>query len=1076
MKKILPLLVFLFVAVVSTAQTKFPQVQVRPQGNVLTAKHVANAPKTDDGKTIYCGVSNDLLFRAGGIASYNTNDPMNTLKLIDPNWGTTSSSLTWIGDGDFDCPTAGAYANGKYYAFIGKIYSFVTHRKYWGTLDLQTGKFNKIADAQPTPTFNNDAQYADFSPVYSMAYDHTNKVMYALYYDVATYTGGFLNCVLATVNLETGALTKVAELEHIFYNIAVDYTGNIYALTYKLENDDDPSTNIIGTYLFNLVDNSDGTVNENLITEVKSADGDSFAGGALQDMDFDHDSWKIRWNRISSAGTFVCELDPETGIYSNSQLIGSNATIVGIHTPFTPADDPKAPGHVTNLTATAGANGAKTVTLAWTNPTTTWDNHEVEAVTQVNIYRGDELIGIVTEGVEKGGQSSFTDTEASLGNNTYSVVPCRNEDEEGLPTSIVCYVGVDAPGAPQNVVLSTTDGVSADLSWEAPATGKNGGWYDQASLKYTITRLPDNVVVAKDLTDTNFNDSSLPTTKAYSYKVKASNAAGEGLEAVSNELPVGPAIVPPYSASFSSAENANLWTPYDANGDGDGWRYEAHPWYAWISTNYGNTGNDWLFSPEFQLEEGKSYSVSFCLHRTNHSSGGKEYARFAYGKGANVDAMTNELHEKVEIDNMEDRYYTYSLTAAESGKFNFGINALGGASNWGTYFTAFSITPISSMDLEATSVAGPTVVNATASNNYIVTVTNKGAVAASNYKVQLVDDDDEVLVQTVVTDELKAGDAAKVKVVWAPSAEMANSDVTVYGRVICDGDGNKENNDTEALDIKIEGVGNGVWVDYTGEDGWKDASGDNNIVPFGFSFKSTFSEVIYNRQELDLPNNEYRISKVSYDYNFGTTVEAIIKTYIGATDMTEFDDASCLIGKSDLSLVSDSTFDIRSGNGTLVINFTKPVKFNKDQNIVVAIDRAYYSYNDNDVFDNHFVTVEAPRNTTIWFAKDDYSFDWTGDEANVSPWIPVTHFFVEDLNTDAIREVVVGAFAYSINGGVINISNSADIKSACLYTAGGALVAEGRINGRGAKISTASLRPGTYVLSVNGKAMKVVLK
>lgn len=1009
MKKLLSLLLFLCTTISVSAQDKFPTIKpFMTFEQELSAKQVSKAPATTDGKTIYCGVENDLLRRAGGLATYNTNDPMNTLSLLDPAAGTTNSDISWVSESEFDCPTAGAWVDGKYYAFIGKCYSFVTARKYWGTLDMETGKFNKIADAQRTPTFDNEEMYADYSPVYSMAYDNAHKKLYALYYDVATYTGGYKNCILATVDLATGELTEVGDLQNLYYNIAIDYTGKIYALTYKLATEGDATSDIVGTYLYNLVDNGDGTVNENRLVEIKSADGDSFVGAALQDMDFDHDAWKIRWNRTSTSGTFICDLDPETGVYSNSQLIGSNAVVVGIHTPYIPADSPEAPGHVSELTATPGDNGSHNVTLSWTNPTKTWNNHEVEAVTQVNIYRGEELIGIVTEGVEKGGQSSFVDTKAIAGDNTYKVVPCRNEDEEGLPTTITAFVGSDAPGAPQNVVLSTTDGYNADISWDAPADGKNGGWYDQSTLTYTLTRQPDGVVVAKDITETTFQDQSLPTTKSYSYEVQASNAEGEGLTAVSNELVIGPAIVPPYSVTLNNESDASMWTTFDANGDGDGWRYEAHPWYAWISTSYGNAGNDWLFSPGFTLEADKSYRVRFCLHKPYHSSGGKEYITFKYGKTSapDVASMTETLAEKVEIANYEDRYYSYTLTATETGKHYFGLNALGEASNWGTYFTAFAINEINSNDLAANAISGPTAVNATATNKYIVTVANKGAKTAENYSVQLVDDDDNVLGETAVTEPLAAQAETDVKVTWTPDKSLAHTTVPVYGRVIFDGDGDASNDNTdEPLTVQVGEVSSSSWVDYTGQEEWNQVT-DNYIVPFGFSYMSTWSEVIYNREELDLPEKDYSISKISYDYTFNTAVEADIKVYIGHTDKTAFTGTSALLDKDALTLVSDSVFDIAKGSGNLVINFTSPISFSKDQNIVIAIDRRYNSYNDADIFNNHFTTLEAPRNTTLQYNSDKASFDWTGDTSTYpSNWIPVTHFLVEGTGTDGIRNI-----------------------------------------------------------------------
>ncbi len=1045
MKQILTLLLLFLSSVSVYGQKNFPDVKPLRVQQDATVSTGIQAPAAKDGKTLYCGVQLDLLRRSAGLATFNLSDPMNSLTILN------NRALNWIDDADYDAPIAGAWAKGKYYAFIGKVYSFVTCRKYWGTFDLETGNFSKIADAQPTPTFSNDAMYADYSPVYSMAYDNKQEKMYALYYDVAGYTGGFLNCVLATVDLSSGVLTKVGEFDKIYYSIAIDHFGKMYGLTYKTDSDN----NIVGTNLYRINDdNGNVDTDENgliyeeaLIGEVKSADGDSFAGGTLQDMDFDNDSWVIRWNRISSAGTYICELNPETAVYSNSQLIGSNATVVGIYAPYTPADSPSAPGHVHDLKATPAAQGANSVTLSWTNPTQSWDRHDVEAVTEVHIYRGEELIGIVTDGVEKGAQSSFTDDEAASGFSTYKVVPCRNEDEEGVSTSVQVFVGYDVPGAPENVTLSSADGYNSEITWEAPSVGKYNGWYDPTTLTYTITRNPDNKVVAKNIAENHFTDNTLTTTQSYSYTVQASNATGTGLSATSNELILGPAINPPYSVSFTDNQAASLWTPLDANADGDGWRFEDF-WDAWISTNYGNTGDDWLFSPDFAFEKGHSYRVSFGLYKPYHSSGGKEFITFKYGQGASVEAMTGTMDEMVEIANYDTRYYSYTLTADVTGKYNLGLNARGEASNWGTYFTAFSINEVSSCDLAATAVSGPSSVNATAKNNYTVTVFNKGAVTAESYSVQLVDDDDNVLGETKVTEPLAPQKETTVKVAWTPAAELANSVVEVYGRVLFDGDGDASNDNTdEPLKVTVGAPGNSSWVDYTGQEGWADATNDNSLVPFGFSYKSTWSEVIYNAADMDLPNGDIAISKISYDYNFGSSVEAKIKTYIGATDKKSFSNVSDLIGQDALTLVSDSTFDMLRGTGTLTIHFTKPFVVKAGQNIVIAIDRPYESYNDADVFNNHFTSLDStPLQTSLQFGHDSTKFDWTGSvNTYTSCWIPVTHFFVEECST-GIESVYCNA------------------KSAEIYTLSGV------------RVNSAKDLHGTYIQRSNGQVKKVILK
>ena len=103
---------------------------------------------------------------------------------------------------------------------------------------------------------------------------------------------------------------------------------------------------------------------------------------------------------------------------------------------------------------------------------------------------------------------SYVDTHPYSGINTYYVVASRVSGEKGVPDSIRCYMGIDVPGAVQNIQIKKK-GTGIDLSWEAPTKGLNNGYIKASELTYTLTRMPDNVVVAKDITTTTYEDKTL---------------------------------------------------------------------------------------------------------------------------------------------------------------------------------------------------------------------------------------------------------------------------------------------------------------------------------------------------------------------------------------------------------------------------------------------------------------------------------------------------------------------------------------------------------------------------------------
>ena len=85
-------------------------------------------------------------------------------------------------------------------------------------------------------------------------------------------------------------------------------------------------------------------------------------------------------------------------------------------------------------------------------------------------------------------------------------------------------------------------GTGIELSWEAPTKGLNNGFINESELTYTVTRMPDNVVVAKDLTGTKYEDNTLGEQQKYSYKIMAKSNAGEGEVAESEGIMAGSAL------------------------------------------------------------------------------------------------------------------------------------------------------------------------------------------------------------------------------------------------------------------------------------------------------------------------------------------------------------------------------------------------------------------------------------------------------------------------------------------------------------------------------------------------------
>ena len=128
---------------------------------------------------------------------------------------------------------------------------------------------------------------------------------------------------------------------------------------------------------------------------------------------------------------------------------------------------------------------AKGTAIECVLPEKTIDGTAAAAVIAVNVYRAEELIATVSEGVADGAKFSYTDDYDFEGNVAYTVAAV-NAYGEGRRAQLDAYLGLDYPAAPRNfhaVEDLETPGL-IHFTWEAPEVGVNGGYINPAELEY----------------------------------------------------------------------------------------------------------------------------------------------------------------------------------------------------------------------------------------------------------------------------------------------------------------------------------------------------------------------------------------------------------------------------------------------------------------------------------------------------------------------------------------------------------------------------------------------------------------
>lgn len=250
--------------------------------------------------------------------------------------------------------------------------------------------------------------------------------------------------------------------------------------------------------------------------------------------------------------------------------------------------------------------------LSWTTPSVSYLDAKLSALTGTKVYRNDQLVYTSTE-TTQGKSVAWTDRPSTDGYYIYKVVP-YNAAGDGVYKEFAAYVGEDLPGAPQNVTL-TTHGGNAEITWVAPAEGKHGGYFDNASVKYNVVRMPDNKVVVEGTTSLRATD-AVSVKKGYSYVVTAVNKKGVGASATSKTMSFGPEDSVPFTSPLTTQDDFDHWVTADKNNDGNTWTFYK-PTQTTTYDRCDQNADDWLYTPALKFEKCKTYQVRYTYSSAN---------------------------------------------------------------------------------------------------------------------------------------------------------------------------------------------------------------------------------------------------------------------------------------------------------------------------------------------------------------------------------------------------------------------------------------------------------------------------
>lgn len=526
-------------------------------------------------------------------------------------------------------PAAGVYANGYYYlisAYKNKkgVILMGDLEKYdvnsWQSID-----FKDPGKLMPT----------------SLTYSSKTSQVYGCYLNAAN---GYDFC---TLDLATGKSTAIATLAQKFVALYADSQGSVYGIGAD------------GTlYLFDLATGTPSAIGATGV--VPSAD--------VQDACLDENTGTVYWFARTATESALYTIDSATG-KATKVTDFENAKISWCGVFSLPKKAVVKPAFITNM-RTDFAKTSLTGDFVFTLPSKAESGDALSETLSYKVYI-DDVESATGEG-QPGAEIRVPVTVKDEGIHKFAVSPSLN-GISGQITSIQSFIGQDTPIAPANFKADKADGSNeVTVSWDAVTTGINAGYVNTEAMRYTLTRMPDRVVLGNDITATSFTDKTINSMNNYYYTITASDGAKTSKTATSNTLLVAEdlGVLPPFSHTFLNEEGLGFFKTIDANGDGNTWTTNKKNVY--YNTSKEKAADDWLVSPKMRLEAGKSYHITMTLMASDASK--VEKFEVKYGKVSQASSLTTVICPETSTSGS----YTIDqwFSPLFSGSYYIGIHAL----------------------------------------------------------------------------------------------------------------------------------------------------------------------------------------------------------------------------------------------------------------------------------------------------------------------------------------------------------------------------------------------------------------
>lgn len=264
------------------------------------------------------------------------------------------------------------------------------------------------------------------------------------------------------------------------------------------------------------------------------------------------------------------------GIHAVTPANGGYLYVQGINIAAGISD--RAPAAVSDLTLTAGDNGAHTVTAAFTTPALTIGGAQLDAITAIDLIRDGEVVKIVTEGIVIGQAMTVTDDAAPAGKHTYSVV-CRNASGTGSEVKAEVFVGFSAPVATDQVNMTEPTQGHVVATWAPVTRDTEGRTLGEDDVTYNVYEYlaGDLYPIATGVKGTTYEYDAFAEFPDFDDQrfvqtiIEAVTEGGTSKKVPSAMTAVGKPYTAPWSESFANCTVSSIFANEKIKGD-DIWK------------------------------------------------------------------------------------------------------------------------------------------------------------------------------------------------------------------------------------------------------------------------------------------------------------------------------------------------------------------------------------------------------------------------------------------------------------------------------------------------------------------------